>query len=78
MVYTGEVVSGNGFHYNQSALQQDDVYSNERDGPNSSCNNTLLELDNPLYSDRGPVTFTENDLVSFWFGLCVHIHGIIV
>lgn len=69
MVYTGETVSGNGnagFHNNQSALQQDGVYSTEYElvGPHSSCNNTLLEFNNPLYSDRGPVTFTENELVS--------------
>ena len=47
MVYTGEAVSGNGnavFHYNQSALQQDGVYSTEYElvGPHSSCNHTLI------------------------------------
>ena len=69
MVYTGETVSGNGFH---SALQQDGVYSTEYElvGPHSSCNNTLLEFDNPLYSDRGPVTFTEKELVSLTYCFC--------
>ena len=79
MVYTGEVVSGNGGHYNQSALQQDGVYSTEYElvGPHSSCNNTVLEFDNPLYSDRGPVTFTENELVSLTYALltmCVYMY----
>ena len=78
MVYTGEVVSGNGGHYNQLALQQDGVYSTEYElvGPHSSCNNTVLEFDNPLYSDRGPVTITENELVSltYCFAYCVCIH----
>ena len=77
MVYTGEVVSGNGCHYNQSALQQDST-EYELVGPHSSCNNTLLEFDNPLYSDRGPVTFTENELVSltycFAYYVCIHAY----
>ena len=72
MVYTGEAVSGNGntvFHNNQSTLQQDGVYITEYElvSPHSSCNNTLLDFDNPLYSDRGPVTFTENELVSLTY-----------
>ena len=86
MVYTGEAVSGNGnagFHYNQSVPQQDGVYSTEYElvGAHSSCNNTLLEFDNPLYSDRGPVTFTENELVSltccfaYYICVCVCIHA---
>ena len=75
MVYTGEVVSGNGCHYNQSVLQQDGVYSTEYElvGPHSSCNNTVLEFDNPLYSDRGPVTFTENELVSLTYCFAYYV-----
>ena len=59
-------MSGNGIHSNKSALQQDGVYdlpSTEYElvGPHPSCNDTLLEFDNPLYSDVGPVTFTETN-----------------
>ena len=59
-------MSGNGIHSNKSALQQDGVYdlpSTEYElvDPHSSCNDTLLEFHNPLYSDVGPVTFTETN-----------------
>ena len=48
-------------------IEYDGVYNTEcyeLVSPHSFFNNTLLEFDNPLYSDRGPVTFTENELVN--------------
>ena len=64
---TGGAVSGNIIHCNKSALQQNgvkDLPSTEYElvGPHTSCKDTLLEFDNPLYSDMGPVTFTETNI----------------
>ena len=58
--------NGNTAVHFKSALQQNGVYvppSTEYDlvGPCPSRKETL-EFDNPLYSDTGPVTFTESNL----------------
>ena len=60
----------NTLHCNKSALEQESVkdaitatYESIAPAPSRRpYNEALAEFDNPLYSDTGPVTFTESNL----------------